>query len=152
MLPVPLPPERYIEDLVFLLVARLGKQQTREPYMRKCDDQVICIAQFESRAAVEQADAIMAVDGIDIAIVGRGDLAHDIGLPGKASSDEVTALVDRVIAAARRNNKVAGILVATPEEGRTWADKGMRFLTYGNEIKFLMATYAKGLEIIRGGK
>ena len=41
------------------------------------------IVQFESWAAVEKAEEIMAVEGVDIVLIGTNDLLADLGLPGQ---------------------------------------------------------------------
>jgi 2-keto-3-deoxy-L-rhamnonate aldolase RhmA len=62
---------------------------------------------IESRAGVEAADAIAAVDGVDILAVGCNDLSADLGHAGESTHPEVVEACRRVIAAARRCGKVA---------------------------------------------
>ena len=40
------------------------------------------MVQIESAAAVADADAIAALDGVDVLFVGPRDLSHDLGVPG----------------------------------------------------------------------
>jgi 2-keto-3-deoxy-L-rhamnonate aldolase RhmA len=62
---------------------------------------------IESRAGVEAADAIAAVEGVDILAVGCNDLSADLGHTGESTHPEVVEACRRVIAAARRCGKVA---------------------------------------------
>jgi len=62
---------------------------------------------IESRAGVEAADAIAAVDGVDILAVGCNDLSADLGHTGESTHPEVVEACRSVIAAARRCGKVA---------------------------------------------
>lgn len=61
---------------------------------------------IESRAGVEAADEIAAVEGVDILALGCNDLSADMGLTGESSHPEVVAACRHVIAAARRHGKV----------------------------------------------
>src|SRR5215813_13957588 len=47
------------------------------------NDATMVIVQFESAAALDAAEAIMAVDGVDLALIGLNDLLADWGLPGE---------------------------------------------------------------------
>lgn len=129
------------------LASGFGKMD--EAAMRRSDAEITCVVQFESVNAVEQADAILAVEGIDIAIVGRGDLAHDMGLSGNPTDERVSDMVKKVYEAAARNRKTRGLLVNDLEGALKWLGQGIRFLTYGSEVGWLMSAYEKGLKAIR---
>ena len=120
--------------------------------MRRADREVTCVVQFESVSAIEQADEILAVDGVDVAIIGRGDLAHDMGLPGRATDERVSAMVEKVYQAARRQNKVQGLLTDSLEGAVKWLGRGIRFLTYGSEVGWLQDAYRTGLKAIRAAE
>jgi len=129
-----------------------GFSKANEEEMRSFDEEVTCVVQFESVKAIEEADEILVIDGIDIAIVGRGDLAHDMGLSGKASDEKVSNMVEKVYESARRQNKTQGLLVNDIEEAKKWLARGIKFLTYGSEVGWLISAYEKGLKEIRSAK
>jgi 4-hydroxy-2-oxoheptanedioate aldolase len=64
---------------------------------------------IESRAGVDAVDQIAGVEGIDILAVGCNDLCADLGRPGELSCRELLDACRHVIAAARRNGKIAVI-------------------------------------------
>jgi 2-keto-3-deoxy-L-rhamnonate aldolase RhmA len=61
---------------------------------------------IETRKGVENADAIAAVDGVDILGVGINDLSADLGCLGEQSHPALQAACEKVIAAARRHGKL----------------------------------------------
>ncbi len=126
-----------------------GFQKMSEEAMHRADEEVTCVVQFESVAAIEQAEEILSIDGIDVAIVGRGDLAHDMGLSGKPTDDRVSVQVERVYEAARRCGKVQGLLVNDLDGALKWLGRGIGFLTYGSEVGWLQNAYTTGLKAIR---
>lgn len=126
-----------------------GFQKMTEEAMHRADAETTVVVQFESVDAIAQADEILAIDGIDVAIIGRGDLAHDMGLSGKPTDDRVSVQVEKVYEAARRAGKVQGLLVNDLDGALKWLDKGITFMTYGSEVGWLQAAYTKGLKEIR---
>jgi len=124
-------------------------QKVTEEIMREEDAQTTIVVQFESVAAIEEADEILSIPGIDVAIIGRGDLAHDMGLSGKPTDDRVSVQVERVYEAAKRQGKVQGLLCNDLDGALKWLGKGITFLTYGSEMGWLQNAYTTGLKAIR---
>ena len=61
-------------------------------------------------AAVQHADAIAAVDGVDVLFVGPSDLSHSMGALGKFDHPDFVAAIDRTARAAKAHGKYSGIL------------------------------------------
>ena len=55
--------------------------------------------QIETGTAVENLDAILAVEGIDLIFVGPNDLSHSLGRPPE---EELRAVIDDVLATCER--------------------------------------------------
>ena len=120
-----------------------------EEYLKRSDSDVVLVAQFEDADAIAQADEIFSVPGVRMAIVGRGDLAHTMGLAGKLNDPKVTAEVEKVIAACKRRGVAPGLLCGNVEEAREWIAKGVRFITYSNEIALLQDGYDRALKALK---
>ena len=58
-------------------------------YMATADDDMICMITIEHVEAVNRIDEIMAVPGIDVAVIGPGDLATSIDRRGRLDDPEV---------------------------------------------------------------
>ncbi len=129
--------------------AASGFQKMTEELMRRSDEETTVVVQFESVAAIDQADEILAIPGIDVAIVGRGDLAHDMGLSGNPTDDRVSAQVERVYEAAKRQGKTRGLLVNDLDGALKWLGRGITFVTYGSEVGWLQNAYNTGIKAIR---
>ena len=67
----------------------------------------VCQALIESRLGVNNADAIAAVEGVDILAIGMNDLTADFGCPGDAQNAEIMKACQTVANAAKRCNKIA---------------------------------------------
>ncbi|KAE8167667.1 Pyruvate/Phosphoenolpyruvate kinase-like domain-containing protein [Aspergillus tamarii] len=73
------------------------------------NEQTMLIPMIETPTAVEIADEIFAVEGVDGVLIGSNDLCTDLGIPGKYDSDLYQDAVIKVIQAANRAGKPVGI-------------------------------------------
>ena len=73
------------------------------------NDATLVICMIETVEGLANVDAIAAVDGVDVLHVGCNDLLTAMGLPGKFGCPEIMAAMDRVIAAAKKHSKFAGL-------------------------------------------
>jgi 4-hydroxy-2-oxoheptanedioate aldolase len=129
----------------------LGDVPDMATYLRDANGLVVTIAMIETRTALANLDAIAATDGIDALFVGPSDLS--IALTDGATLDPHSALVerelDRVVAAARKANKIPGLYCANAERALFAAKRGFRFLAVGSDLSFLRAGTAAQIKALR---
>jgi 2-keto-3-deoxy-L-rhamnonate aldolase RhmA len=99
--------------------------------------QVLGIIQIESGSAVEHAEEIAAIDGVDVLFVGPTDLSHSLGVPGRFDDPDYLAALERVVAAADGAGKVTGILLRDPAALPRHRDLGFRFIGLGSDGAFI---------------
>ena len=115
------------------------------------NDEVLIVAMIESREAINNADAIAAVAGIDALLIGTSDLSADLGLAGQIGHPDVQAAYQTVGAACRKNGKILGMGGVYDRE---WAtryvkDAGARLVLSGNDHNYIMAAAAQRTELFR---
>lgn len=103
-------------------------------------DNTLVVCMIETREGVENIEEIAAVEGVDVIHVGANDLLTALGKPGQFGDPEGAAAIEKVIAAAVRHGKIAGVggdrnLARQMEYIR----RGARFITTNSEIAFIMA-------------
>jgi 2-keto-3-deoxy-L-rhamnonate aldolase RhmA len=101
--------------------------------VRTRNEEVVGLLQIESGAAVEAADAIAAVDGVDVLFVGPSDLSHALGIPGQIDHPDFQAAIERVATAARAHGKAAGVLVWKAEDAARYAELGYSVFSISSE-------------------
>jgi 2-keto-3-deoxy-L-rhamnonate aldolase RhmA len=112
-------------------------------------------AQIETRAGVENADAIAALDGVDCLWVGHFDLSASLGIPGQFEHKDFLDAIDAVTRACRRHGKATGRLVPDVETGAAYNAKGFDFICYSGDVWAYQAAVKAGVDGIRaacGGK
>lgn len=73
----------------------------------RANDAVALQILLESAKGIAQAEAIAAIDGVDIVGIGINDLTADLGCPGDYRHPEVRLACERIVAATRAHGKVA---------------------------------------------
>jgi 4-hydroxy-2-oxoheptanedioate aldolase len=114
-------------------------------YVREANDQTFVLIQLEEPHAVEQAEAIAAVPGVDMLMFGPADFSVITGIPGQFGHPTVSAALDKVARAAANTGKHWAATCGTPDVARQMIDKGASLVFHGCDIVFVK----NGLEQVR---
>jgi 4-hydroxy-2-oxoheptanedioate aldolase len=128
----------------------IGHGITTPEYMRSANETIVTMIQIETRAGVENVDAICAVPGVDLVFIGPNDLAQSLlgYVPARGDEPEFVAAIDKIIAAARRHGKWAGRMV---NDGAAAKEARKRYDTVAitGDTKAIQNWYMAEFEIAR---
>ena len=96
-------------------------------------ERLVTMVQIETVEALEQVDAIAAVDGADVLFVGPLDLSVNLGICGEYSHPTFIAALTKVAAAAKRAGKAVGILALDPSNLTPWRELGYTVMALGSD-------------------
>jgi 4-hydroxy-2-oxoheptanedioate aldolase len=104
------------------------------------NDATLVIVQFESASCLECADEIVAVEGVDIVLVGLNDMLADMGLTGQYDHPRVREIYQRTIEACRQHGKHCGVggLASRPDLMAEYVRMGARYVSSGTDLSFLL--------------
>lgn len=115
------------------------------------NDATLLVAMIETPRAVQNAEQIAAVAGIDVLLMGTNDLCLEMGIPGKLEDERVVSAIDAVVAACRKHGKWPGLGgVYGRELMKRYIGRGMRFVLTGNDISLLLAAAQEQASFARG--
>ena len=104
------------------------------------NESTLLVVMLETPEAIDNAEAIAAVEGIDCLLIGTNDLCMEMGIPGQVGDARVVEAYERVIAACEANGKWTGMGgVYDPPLMTKYVDMGVRMLLAGNDLPLLMA-------------
>jgi 2-keto-3-deoxy-L-rhamnonate aldolase RhmA len=109
----------------------------------------LVIAMIETRAGLENAEAIAAVPGVDVLWLGHFDLTNFLGIPGQFSHPQYRDALARIVAAARRHGKAAGYMAADAALGREYLGHGFRMIATGTDQGMLQQAIRGTLDAMR---
>ncbi|MDH6677392.1 4-hydroxy-2-oxoheptanedioate aldolase [Rhodococcus sp. LBL1] len=107
-------------------------------YVEASDENVCLIVQVETRTALDNIEAIAALDGVDGILLGPADLAADLGHRDRRDHPEVIEALHRAIDAIRRAGKPAGIMLTDVEATQEWLRQGITFAGVGVDSSLLV--------------
>jgi len=113
---------------------------TAPDYFAHANEEILIVLQCEHIAAVENADAIFSVPGIDAIFVGPNDLAASMrSKDGKPPSAEATAeAMKHVLATCKKHGVAPGLHCMSAEEAKVRMEEGWQFLAIGSELRMML--------------
>ena len=120
---------------------------------RRMNEENLVVVMLETPQAIDNAEAIAAVPGVDVLLVGTNDLCAEMGIPGQFSDPRVEDAYRKVIAACRKHNIHPGMGgVYEPKLLEKYIGMGMRFILSGGDMGFLMAGARERADFLHGLK
>jgi 2-keto-3-deoxy-L-rhamnonate aldolase RhmA len=109
------------------------------------------IVQFESAASLAAMEEIIAVDGVDMVMIGTNDLMADLGIAGQFDHPKVHDAYARTIAACRARGKHVGVggFSSRPDLIEKYVKMGGRYVSTGTDLGFLMAACVQRAKQVR---
>ncbi len=119
-------------------------------YMKEANDETLLLCQIESREGVNNIEEIMAVEGIDAALIGPNDMTQDYGILNQFNAPIIVEAFNKVILAAKANKKYAGVHFGGSEPLKQWLDKGMQLNMWNSDSGLLMSGAAAQINQLKG--
>jgi 2-keto-3-deoxy-L-rhamnonate aldolase RhmA len=118
-------------------------------YMREANANTTVICMIESPAGLANVDAIAQTPGVDILWVGHFDLTQAMGIPAQFGHPAFHEALGKVVGAANKAGKVAGINPGTIEQAREWLRLGFRVISCSTDIAVYRSALASTVAGIR---
>jgi 4-hydroxy-2-oxoheptanedioate aldolase len=135
------PPDGIRGVAVNVRASRYGR--VRE-YERSAGAEMCVIVQIETPTALDNLEAIAAVDGVDGLFIGPSDLAAGLGYLGQNRHPDVRAVIETAIGRIKATGKCPAILAPVEEDARHWLSVGARFVAVGSDLG-LLARHSEAL-------
>lgn len=105
-----------------------------EEYIRAANEETLIIIQLEEQSAVDRAEAILSVEGVDMVLLGPADFSVLTGIAGQFEHPVLQKAIETIAAAARNTGKNWAMPTATMQQAQTFIDMGIGILFYGADI------------------
>lgn len=119
-------------------------------YLAQANDLTLTIAMIETRQALHNLDAILAVPGIDAVFVGPSDLSVSLSGGADLDSPQVAAALDYVVQRATAAGKFAGVFAITHAYAAQQVARGYRFVAVQQDALFLQTAANAAVATVRG--
>jgi 2-keto-3-deoxy-L-rhamnonate aldolase RhmA len=111
----------------------------------------LVVIMLETPKAIANVDAIAAVPGVDVLLIGSNDLCMEMGIPSQFDSPRLTEAMEQTIAACRKHGKHPGFGGVYDEVlSRRFIEMGMRFILSGGDLPMLMSAASARAKFLHG--
>ena len=119
-------------------MSRATRFGTAANYFKTANDSLGVIVQIETPQAIEQIEAIAAVEGVDALFIGPADLSAAMGHIGQLTHPAVMALMALAVQRCRALGVPIGTLGGSPEVVAQYRAIGFNFVAVSSDIGFIM--------------
>lgn len=119
---------------------QFGMDVTLDQYLAKADEDILKILQFENIGAYQDLDRILALEDLDVLMLGPCDLAASMGHIGDWFHPEVEKIVDDMFERAHKAGKKTGVSygLCSKEIMQRYRDRGVDMISIGCEPDFIV--------------
>jgi 4-hydroxy-2-oxoheptanedioate aldolase len=106
------------------------------------NEEVMVGIQIESKEAIDNLEGILKVEGIDLILSGRGDIANSLGFPGQKNHPQVLETEKRLLEMAQAHGKTISLQL-DPNAGtfsddvKYWTSHGAYLIALGMDVAYL---------------
>jgi 2-keto-3-deoxy-L-rhamnonate aldolase RhmA len=100
---------------------------------KRINQELCLISQIETVEAVERAEELCGVPGVNGIFIGPGDLSTSLGLPGQVTHPSVVSAMEQVVEIARASNRIV-TMAGGGERIAEWAARGVQVFFLGGEV------------------
>jgi 4-hydroxy-2-oxoheptanedioate aldolase len=113
-------------------------------YAKKAHEEICVLVQVETKAGLDNLEAICAVEGVDGVFIGPADLHASMGYTGETANPAVLPLIEEAIRRIRRAGRAPGYLSPVEADARKMLAAGALFVAVGADVGLL----ARGAEAL----
>lgn len=105
-----------------------------DTYIKTANEETFLVIQIEEPGAVDHAQEIAEVEGVDVLLLGPADLSILSGIPGQFDHPKLKEAMRKVADAAKKAGKNWGLPTGSLEQTKQVMDMGARFICHGCDL------------------
>lgn len=121
-------------------------------YFARSSEDLVTVVQIETAQAVENAERIAAVDGVDVLFIGPLDLSVNLGVPAQFDSPLLWDAIRKTARAAKTVGKAVGILLTQPSQAAALKELGFSLVALGSDGGAVVSGLKQNLSALRNPK
>jgi 2-dehydro-3-deoxyglucarate aldolase len=118
-------------------VVHYGADKEFYEYFKKANSEILVIPMLETETAIDHADEILSVDGVDGFFIGPTDLSTSLGIMGQWNDPKLEAAIQKALQAGKRAKVAPGIVGLGLEDAKKRLSQGFQFVSVGSDLSFL---------------
>lgn len=122
-----------------------------QEYLDTVDRSLLRIIQIEHKDAIDCLEDILAVEGLDLIVVGPCDLSASYGMIGQTHAARMEKIYDQITEKCRQAGKAFGVALSPADEVgiKNWIERGVSFLGCADDINYMRMGSIKTLSMVQ---
>jgi 4-hydroxy-2-oxoheptanedioate aldolase len=113
------------------------------------NENVLTAINIEGTDAVNNIDAFLEVEGLDIIFIGAFDLSKALGIPGQVEDPKINELLKSLTVKIRNAGKHAGTISTSNDKMKYFLDIGIDYIVHLVDCEMLRASYNESVNLFR---
>lgn len=109
-----------------------------DDYTEQANRETFLTVQIETQEALDNVDAIAAVEGVDVLFLGPGDMSIRLGCTAAVTDPKMLEVQKTIAAACRKHGKAWGRPVGSGADAKVLTDMGAQLIAFGSEFGALL--------------
>lgn len=130
-------------------MSRASKYGTVPNYLQSANQGMGVIVQLETAQAVQQLEAICAVDGVDALFIGPADLSASMGHVGQLTHPQVMQLMGDAVQRCKACGKPVGTVGGSPDVVAQYRAMGFDYVAIASDLGLLMRGAQAAVQALR---
>jgi 4-hydroxy-2-oxoheptanedioate aldolase len=123
-------------------------------YWKEANQNIVCLAMIETQESYDNVEEIASTPGLDGLYIGPADLTLGLGkgklAPGfDREEPKMIEATKNILAAAKKNNKIAALHCGTPEYAAKGVQWGFDMVTISNDVRLLISASSSSVKKFR---
>jgi len=103
---------------------------TGAEYFKAANENTMVVVHVENLEMAAQTEALCQIPEVDVIFIGPGDLSQAVGKPMRPNAPEVLEVIDGIIEAAKKYNKIIGVWVGNLADAQRYIEKGVCYIGF----------------------
>jgi 4-hydroxy-2-oxoheptanedioate aldolase len=131
-------------------VRSFGPTRAGRP-LAEANEDIVCLVMVETQEGLDNLEEIAGAPGVDGIFLGPVDLSISLGLgmPPGGRNEQIDAALDRCVEVTARHGGIVGTISFSGDHARELVERGVRFVSVGNDKAYLRERAAADVAVIR---
>lgn len=126
--------------------AAYGLNDIKE-FVKESNENTLIVSHCETVDCINNLDAILKLEQIDIIFIGPMDLSQSLGVTGEANHPKVIEAIELIINKCKAANKAVGI-TSTPEKAAEYIKRGVQYLLISTDQGMVVSAGKNIIKIV----
>ncbi|AOM83546.1 HpcH/HpaI aldolase family protein [Salisediminibacterium beveridgei] len=110
----------------------------KKEFIKNSNDKTLTVIHCESKESLDNLEAILTVNNIDVVFIGPMDLSQAFNVPGDVNDSNVVHAIETIISITKKYGKALGTVASDTSEAERLIEKGFQYIAISSDQGFII--------------